>query len=191
MGSYRPPSDYSDSADAASQVTEADQIGAREKLSPRAQYVPHAPFKLYWPVAQVRINRGFHPPEDPAHSGIDLGGKRGVPILAAHEGVVIYAGQDFSGYGKMILVEYDNEWATLYGHLDQFAVAENTIVAPGDPIGAMGATGRASGVHLHFEVMHNRQPMDPMTLLTRPTSYVGVKSKKRRSSKTSRRKNTL
>lgn len=176
MGTLRPPSDYAESSELSGQIDEAESVGARQKLSERSQYIPRYAFKLYWPVSQVRVNRGFSPPEDPSHSGLDLGGKRGSPILAAHEGVVIYLGQNFRGYGKMILVEYDSEWATLYSHLDEFNVAENTIVFPGDQIGTMGSTGRATGVHLHFELMHNRKPMDPLQLLTRPTNFANGNS---------------
>ncbi len=191
MGTLRPPSDYAESPEPSGQIDEAESVDARQKLSERSQYVPRYAFKLFWPVSQVRVNRGFHPPEDPSHSGIDLGGKRGSPILAAHEGVVIYIGQNFRGYGKMILVEYDDEWATLYSHLDDFNVTENTIVMPGDQIGTMGSTGRATGVHLHFEVMHNRQPMDPLQLLTRPTNFADKKSKRRRTLKRTSREKAL
>jgi murein DD-endopeptidase MepM/ murein hydrolase activator NlpD len=81
--------------------------------------------------------------------------------------LVIYAGNGFGGYGNMVLVEYNNEWATLYGHLESIAVREGRIVKAGDPLGGMGATGHATGVHLHFELMHNREPVDPLTLLTK------------------------
>jgi murein DD-endopeptidase MepM/ murein hydrolase activator NlpD len=147
-------------------------------------YSPRAPFKLVWPVENVHINRGFHPPSDPAHEGIDLSGRRGYPIMAAHEGVVIYSGQDFHGYGKMILIEYNHEWATLYGHLDQISVRQGQLVTPGDLIGRMGATGHASGVHLHFELMHNRTPTDPLPFLMHPKKLTSASYAKRLHSET-------
>lgn len=151
IGSYKSPSDYSSSSSSGTRSAHG--------------YSPRAPFKLVWPVENVHINRGFHPANDPAHEGLDLGGSRGFPIMAAHEGVVIYRGQDFRGYGKMVLIEYNHEWATLYGHLDQITVQQGQVVTPGDLIGKMGATGHASGVHLHFELMHNRNPTDPLPFL--------------------------
>jgi len=179
VGDYRTASDYSE-PDAVQNGR--DQIGPPpEQGRGRPQYLPRGEFKLSWPVREVRINRGFRPADDVKHSGLDLGGPRGTPILAAHEGVVIYAGRDFKGYGKMILIEYDKEWATLYGHLNSFAVKENTVVRAGDPIGAMGSTGRATGVHLHFELIRNQQPIDPLQMLTKRTDFVEkTKLQKRR-----------
>jgi len=166
MGRFKPPSDYSESTDTAADVSDAEIQDARQRLNRANSYAPRGPFRLSWPVEHVRVNRGFHPPNDPQHEGIDLGGKRGVPILAAHEGLVIYAGNGFSGYGNMVMIEFNDEWATLYGHLDRIAVREGMIVRAGDPIGSMGASGHATGVHLHFELMHRRVTVDPMPLLT-------------------------
>ncbi|NJL23863.1 MAG: M23 family metallopeptidase [Calothrix sp. SM1_5_4] len=129
-------------------------------------------------MSPVRISRGFRPPDAPRHAGMDLTGQRGSPILAAHEGIVIYAGSDFRGYGKMILVEYNSEWATLYAHLEHIAVKEGHIVSPGDPLGGMGSTGKASGVHLHFELMRHRRPVDPLPLLTRPNQIARAHSER-------------
>ena len=146
--------------------SENELRGARSHLNRGRSFTPKGPFKLSWPVQSVHINRGFKPESDPHHEGLDLGGKRGTPIASAHDGVVIYAGNGFSGFGNMVLVEYNSEWATLYAHLDGYAVKEGHILTVGDPIGTMGATGHATGVHLHFELMHNRTPVDPLQLLT-------------------------
>lgn len=123
-------------------------------------------FRVLWPVSQVKINRGFRTGSGPDHQGIDLGGPLGAPILAAHEGRVIYTGHEFHGYGNMIMVEYDNEWATLYGHLSKIQVKTGARVEPGQVIGRMGKSGHATGVHLHFELMHQHQPVDPLHFLT-------------------------
>jgi murein DD-endopeptidase MepM/ murein hydrolase activator NlpD len=170
MGELRPPSDYSKSYD-TSQDTAGDEGELRGRLNGASTYAPHAAFKLHWPVQRVQINRGFHPPEDPKHEGIDFGGKRGIPVLAAHEGLVIYAGREFKGYGKMVLLEYDREWATLYAHLDEFSVREGQVLHAGEPVGAMGSTGDATGVHLHFELMHHREPVDPVPMLSQNSKY--------------------
>jgi murein DD-endopeptidase MepM/ murein hydrolase activator NlpD len=159
VGGWRTPSDYSPTADGGYAVS--------EKVAPGANYVPSGDFKLYWPVKNVRVNRGYRPRNDRDHQGVDLGGKKGTPILAAHEGVVVYTGRDFRGYGNMVLIEYDKQWATLYGHLNEIVVDEGRIVKPGDPIGAMGRTGHATGVHLHFELIKDKMPVDPLPFLTR------------------------
>lgn len=175
-GGYRGVGEFRTGADYTSPNSDVDsdqqsQLAANTHVAPHAPYVPRYPFKLHWPLARIRINRGFHPSSDPHHAGLDMGGTRGTPVLAAHEGVVIYEGHDFHGYGKMMIVEYDDQWATLYAHLDSYTVPEGRVVGPGDPIGKMGSTGHATGVHLHFELMHNHKPMDPLAMLPHASHF--------------------
>jgi murein DD-endopeptidase MepM/ murein hydrolase activator NlpD len=118
-----------------------------------------------WPVDDARLTRGFLPKKHHPHLGIDLASKRGTPILAAQGGLVIYTGREFRGYGKMVLVESGKGWATLYAHMDKIVVQEGQKVTQGQMIGAMGRTGRATGVHLHFEIRKDRGPIDPLPLL--------------------------
>lgn len=155
LGAYRRPSDYS-----------AANAEPEWRVAPVAKnYRPRGLFQLQWPVSRVRLTQKFK--RWPRHEGIDLGGYMGMPILAAHEGVVIYAGKAFQGYGKMVILEYDREWATLYSHMTEISVSEGMILNPGDPIGTMGRTGRATGVHLHFELIQNKQPIDPLPVIRR------------------------
>jgi len=158
-GAWKTPSDYVPNTDGGYSLS--------DKISRGQNFIPNSEFRLYWPVKNVRINRGYRPGSDPNHQGVDLGGMKGTPILAAHEGVVVYSGRDFRGYGNMVLIEYSNEWATLYAHLDQIIADEGRIVKPGDPIGSMGSTGRAFGIHLHFELIRSRTPIDPLPYLSR------------------------
>ena len=124
------------------------------------------PLQLYWPVENPIINRGFSERKGKrSHLGIDFKGRRNDPILAAHDGTVIYVGQKFRGYGKMILIEYDHTWASLYSHLNSYNVRTGQEVKAGQVIGKMGRTGRATGVHLHFELIKNKKPIDPYPLL--------------------------
>ncbi|MGZ3780584.1 MAG: M23 family metallopeptidase [Pseudobdellovibrionaceae bacterium] len=118
-----------------------------------------------WPVDRARLTRGFLPNKRRPHLGIDLAATKGTPILASQNGTVIYAGREFRGYGKMVLIESGSGWATLYAHFDKILVAEGQRVHQGEVIGAMGRTGRATGVHLHFEVRKDRGPIDPLPLL--------------------------
>jgi len=123
------------------------------------------PMAFDWPVDSARMTRGFLPKKRRPHLGIDLAAPKGTPILAAQAGTVIYAGREFRGYGKMILVESGNGWATLYAHFDKILISEGQKVRKGEVLGAMGRTGRATGVHLHFEIRKNRGPVDPLPLL--------------------------
>lgn len=129
-----------------------------------------------WPVDEAKISRGFLVVSDSGskskrkkkrrpHYGLDLANRKGTPILAAQAGRVVYIGSGFRGYGRLIVIEHSGEWATLYSHLHKFLVKEGQMVAQGEKIGLMGRTGRATGVHLHFEIRHNRRPVNPLAYL--------------------------
>lgn len=125
-----------------------------------------------WPVDSARMTRGFLPHKRRPHLGIDLAAPKGTPILAAQGGTVIYAGREFRGYGKMVLIESGNGWATLYAHFDKILVSEGQRIRKGEIVGAMGRTGRATGVHLHFEIRKDRGPIDPLPLLPKATAQL-------------------
>ncbi len=118
-----------------------------------------------WPVDDARMTRGFLPQKRHPHFGIDLAAKQGTPILAAQGGMVIYTGREFRGYGKMILIESGKGWATLYAHMDKIFIQEGQKISQGHILGTMGRTGRATGVHLHFEIRKDKGPIDPLPLL--------------------------
>lgn len=129
-----------------------------------SQSAPTSGLEFDWPVDTATMSRGFLLGKR-WHYGLDLAAKKGTPILASAPGVVIYVGRGFSGYGKLIVIEHDENWATLYSHLNKFSVKEGERVTRGQKIGEMGRTGRASGVHLHFEIRYNRQPVNPLMYL--------------------------
>ena len=126
-------------------------------------------FQFDWPVWEARMTRGFLPHgtkrRKRPHKGIDLAAPRGTAVMSSHDGKVIYTGKGFKGYGKMIMIESPNGWATLYGHLDKIIVAEGMNLKQGEVIGALGNTGRSSGPHLHFEIRKLDGPVDPLPLL--------------------------
>ena len=112
-------------------------------------------------TTRYRVSQQFKPKSNPKHKGIDIAGKKGSPIFSVKSGRVIYQGQKFSGYGKMIMVKHANGITTLYSHLNKIFVKAGQIVTDGQLLGTMGRTGRATGVHLHFEIMQNMEPVDP------------------------------
>jgi murein DD-endopeptidase MepM/ murein hydrolase activator NlpD len=118
-----------------------------------------------WPLDRARLSRGFRIGGKKSHWGLDLANKKGTEILAAEKGTVIYTGRGFHGYGNLIVIEHGNEWATLYAHLSSITVKEGDEVQRGQEIGLMGSTGHSTGSHLHFEMRHNRQPVNPMAYL--------------------------
>jgi murein DD-endopeptidase MepM/ murein hydrolase activator NlpD len=83
------------------------------------------------------------------------------PVLAAGNGKVAFAGWTDSGYGNMVLIDHQNGYTSLYGHLSKLEVHKGEPVTAGEEIGISGSTGRSSGPHLHFSVFHNCEVTDP------------------------------
>lgn len=126
-------------------------------------------FNPLWPVAgqsasgaDAKVLRGFQGYDSvDSHLGLDIKGKKRSQILASESGLVIYAGQKFNGFGKMVLIEHENGFSTLYAHLDEIWVKTGAPVKRGQIVGLMGRTGRASGVHLHYEIRKDKEALDP------------------------------
>lgn len=152
-----------------------ESIAPKALATKEARALPSSPNQLFdWPVEDARLSRGFLPhgsrKRKKPHLGIDLAAPKGTPIFAAQTGTVIYTGKEFRGYGKLVMIENGNGWATLYAHLDKILVSEGQKVAQGEIIAAMGNTGRSTGSHLHFEIRRETGPIDPMPFL--PTSQL-------------------
>ena len=99
------------------------------------------------------------------HAGLDIAGEKGQPIYATASGRIAQAGYQ-SGYGNMVVVDHGFGLETKYGHLSSFTVKPGQSVKRGDVIGRLGATGRATGYHLHYEVRANGRLLNPLQLLT-------------------------
>lgn len=122
---------------------------------------------LRWPVQSPRVTQGFKTgSKKHRHQGLDLGGTKNTPVYAAHDGKVIYTGRGFHGYGKLIIIESPYGYATFYAHLNTINTKEGKFVTGGEKIGGMGRTGRATGVHLHFELRIAEVAVDPSSYLT-------------------------
>lgn len=94
------------------------------------------------------------------HKGIDIGTGVGTPIFAAAKGVVKFVGTE-SGYGLYVLIDHGDGFVTNYAHLSEAFVKVGDTVEKGEHIAAMGATGRVTGSHLHFEVILDGVYRDP------------------------------
>lgn len=99
--------------------------------------------------------------EEDYHPGIDISAPLGTKVIATADGLVVFAGRRL-GYGKLVSIEHKFGIATRYGHLDRYAVKAGQRVKKGDVIGYVGSTGRATGVHLHYEVRFRNQPLNPL-----------------------------
>lgn len=123
-----------------------------------------------WP-ATGWLSSGMGPRQDPVtggsdyHSGLDIAGERGQPVYATAAGKVTHVGYQ-GAYGKLIVIDHGFGLETRYGHLSDFGVQSGDHVKRGDIIGKVGATGRATGYHLHYEVLANGKLLNPLQLLT-------------------------
>ncbi len=99
------------------------------------------------------------------HKGVDLSGKRGDPIYATGDAVVEHTehGEARRGYGQQILLNHEFGYKTRYAHLSKRFVKKGDIVRRGDIIGEMGSTGASTGTHLHYEVIHKGQVVNPIS----------------------------
>jgi murein DD-endopeptidase MepM/ murein hydrolase activator NlpD len=138
---------------------------AGEELPPE----PGAPGELMWPVSGpitdrfgMRMHPVFH--RMILHAGIDIGVPTGTPVAAAAAGTVIVASYQ-GNCGNMVAIDHHGGLSTLYCHLSQMFVGVGQVVQRGQAIGAAGATGDATGPHVHFQVMQNGHPVDPMSYL--------------------------
>ncbi len=98
------------------------------------------------------------------HSGIDFANDIGTPIRAARSGRVVHAGW-YSGYGYTVVIEHDQGYTTLYGHLNEYLVQMGQYIKEGQTIAYMGNSGNSTGPHLHFELWKNGIPVNPYNVL--------------------------
>jgi murein DD-endopeptidase MepM/ murein hydrolase activator NlpD len=142
----------------------ASRVASHERLQLTA-IVPHAVETLPFGCTPLALE-----PFDPScpglhiHTGVDLAAPAGTPVHAAAAGIA-QAGFDPGRAGIYVVVVVDAHVRLLYCHLWHVHVTAGQTVSPGDVIGEVGATGLATGAHLHFEVQVDRRAIDPVTWL--------------------------
>lgn len=136
------------------------------------------------PVEFSRVSSGFGSRFHPifknwrAHTGVDFAARHGTRVLAVADGHVMHAGWR-NGYGNTVEIRHGSGVLTLYGHLSGFAVRSGARVRQGEPIGFVGATGYATGPHLHYEFKIAGIHQDPMRVALPKATPVPVHLKAR------------
>ena len=124
------------------------------------------------PVESGYISSFFGSRTDPFHgkaafhAGLDFAAAPGTRVLAAADGIVSFAGRD-GNYGKLVEVTHGNGYVTRYAHNSTILAEAGQTVRKGDPIALMGSTGRSTGTHLHFEVLREGRPVNPLSFVGR------------------------
>lgn len=128
--------------------------------------------KFLWPVPEsTRISSQFGQRWGRAHHGVDIPGAIGLDVIAAEDGVVVYAGK-MGSYGNLVAIRHAGGYNTVYAHLNSIGVRKDQRVRRGQVIAELGNTGRSTGPHLHFEVRRGANPIDPMAYIQSSRDYV-------------------
>jgi murein DD-endopeptidase MepM/ murein hydrolase activator NlpD len=140
----------------------ADAIaGAATIRALRSEPPPRASLSLRKPVRAPVTDR-FGPRGSRFHTGVDFPARRGAPVVAARAGVVTFAGWDTGGYGNLVVVRHRPGVRTFYAHLSRVAVRRGAQVGTGQRVGTVGATGLATGPHLHLELRIRGAAVNPL-----------------------------
>jgi murein DD-endopeptidase MepM/ murein hydrolase activator NlpD len=121
---------------------------------------------MKWPVAGIITSR-FGPRSGGFHHGLDIAAETGQPVRAAAAGEVYFSGWRNSIYGRAVILDHGGGLKTLYAHNSVNLVRPGEFVQAGQVIAQVGATGRATGPHVHFEVHQTGNVLNPLRLLRR------------------------
>lgn len=164
-------------AETPAQVAERLELGTRRAgllpsiAPPSAEWLAEASVgatpqeTILWPVEGANFGRGFgytrvSRPEL-IHNGVDMNAPEGTPVVAAADGLVVYASDTIDGFGNFVVIVHPNGWTTAYAHNSEMFVEAGQHVHRGDRIALVGQTGLAHGPHVHFEMYAHGRPVDP------------------------------
>jgi len=118
-----------------------------------------------WP-ARGKVLTNFYSKQSES-KGIDIDGKKGESVLAAANGVIVYAGNGIRGYGNLVIIRHNDKYLSAYAHNDKINVKEGEQVTGGQRIAELGSTGvgAKNRTILHFQVRKSGKPIDPLTVL--------------------------
>jgi len=149
------------------EAKKASSLQAKKLLAEKAQRAP----EVMWPTLSKVISSSFGYRTDPFkgssafHAGIDIAGNSGDPVFAAKDGVVLTVEQK-GARGKYIIIKHEDGLETWYLHLSGMNVSPGDKVKKGQKIGLLGNTGRSTGPHLHFQVVKQNKPVNPLGYVT-------------------------
>jgi murein DD-endopeptidase MepM/ murein hydrolase activator NlpD len=129
-----------------------------------------------WPVSGKVIG-GYGVTANGQHrNGINIAARKGAPVVASEDGIVVYASDGIDGYGRMVLVRHDEGYITTYAHNATLLVEVGDVVRRGQVIARVGDTGDVSTSQLHFELRRGTKPINPDAVLVRDATAVASTS---------------
>jgi peptidoglycan hydrolase-like protein with peptidoglycan-binding domain len=142
-----------------------DGVAGRATLKALKAAPPAIPLPLAWPLAHPVLGDRFGARDDGWHSGIDLKAPMGTPVYSARPGQVVWAGWRDGGWGFLVVVAHGHGERSMYAHLSRIDVRVGVWIGQGVRVGLIGASGEATGPHLHFEVRVRNASVDPLRAL--------------------------
>ena len=142
-----------------------DGVAGPATLAALASPPPTVPLPLAWPLTAPVLGDRFGPRGDRWHSGVDFPAPTGAPVYAARSGRVAWAGWRDGGWGFLVVVAHGHGERSMYAHLSRIDVRVGVWVGQGVRVGLIGASGDATGPHLHFEVRIRGAAVDPLRAL--------------------------
>jgi murein DD-endopeptidase MepM/ murein hydrolase activator NlpD len=146
----------------------ADGVARASTFAALRQPPATCPLRLAWPIEAphgVPLGDPFGPRGNRFHAGIDLLAPRGAAVRAAAPGRVVLAGYAAGGWGNLVVLANADGVRTMYAHLSKVTMRRGQNISAGTRVGLVGATGDATGPHLHFEVRLRGAAVDPLTAL--------------------------
>jgi peptidoglycan hydrolase-like protein with peptidoglycan-binding domain len=148
-----------------------DGVAGPDVLGALRGQLPQSPIPLAWPL-ELPMGDPFGPRGDRFHAGVDIPAPMATPVSAAGDGEVVYAGWRDGGWGNEVTIAHGHGVRAIYAHLSAVGVAVGDHVDAGETVGLVGATGDATGPHLHFELRLRGAAIDPLTALPPPIGVV-------------------
>lgn len=155
---------------------EAERVTELWRLSSPSKFtLPLAPPLRHLPKARSFGSRRIlnDEPRSP-HSGVDFTCAAGTPVFAVADGTVALADEHYFS-GKSVYIDHGDELVSMYFHLSEISVSDGDVVTSGETIGTVGATGRATGAHLHFGVRWHGARIDPLVLMGPPSEIATIR----------------
>ncbi len=147
------------------QLRMLDIVSSQKKLEDEL-YVEGRPITWGWLSSKYGYRSDPFTGKRAWHGGVDLAGRDGSDIISVAAGVVTYAGERY-GYGNLVEVDHGDGLRTRYAHCKTVKVKVGEVVQKGQVLALMGSTGRSTGPHVHFEVLKNGNPKNPVTYIRR------------------------